>query len=216
MANGDAAAAAGLDTVAGTSDLRQGYDEINKTRDYLADHMTTGTHAATAINSGVLDAARIPNLPGTKITSAVASATAATSAGYATSAGSTVYANGPSGDAYSRPASGSGYFAVWMNSSLEFMRNTSSRRYKKNIRNWSGADAILRLRTVIFDRRGDDTPDDEVGFIAEEVLEHLPEAVVYFDDKIDGIVDRPIIAGLVSLCQAQQKQIDALIKKVGI
>lgn len=71
MANGDAAIAVGMDTVAGTADLRQGYDEINKTRDYLANHQTSGTHPASAINSGVLDAARIPNLPGSKITSEV-------------------------------------------------------------------------------------------------------------------------------------------------
>ncbi|MCB7135364.1 tail fiber domain-containing protein [Cellulosimicrobium marinum] len=49
MANGDAAAAAGMDVVPGTADARQGYDEINKTRDYLADHETNGTHAWSKI-----------------------------------------------------------------------------------------------------------------------------------------------------------------------
>lgn len=37
MANGDAAAAAGMDVVSGTADRRQGYDEVNKTRDYIAE-----------------------------------------------------------------------------------------------------------------------------------------------------------------------------------
>lgn len=37
MTNGDAAAAAGMDVVDGfTDDYRMGYDEINKTRDYIA------------------------------------------------------------------------------------------------------------------------------------------------------------------------------------
>lgn len=36
MANGDAAVAAGMDVVAGTADVRMGYDEINKSRDYIA------------------------------------------------------------------------------------------------------------------------------------------------------------------------------------
>ena len=209
MANGDAAAAAGMDTVPGTADRRDGYDEINKTRDYLAAHQTGGTHPASAITSGVLAAARIPNLPGSKITSAVASATSATSATTATEASR---ANGPTSAAYNRSATGSSWFAVWMNSALQFMRNTSSRRYKKNIRPWSAPDAVLGLRTVIFDRRGDDTPNDEVGFIAEEVLNVLPEAVVYFDGKVDGIDDRTIIAALVSTVQHLAGRIDELEK----
>lgn len=44
MANGDIAAAAGLPVVPPTADIRLGYDEINKTRDQVASHMTTGTH----------------------------------------------------------------------------------------------------------------------------------------------------------------------------
>lgn len=36
MANGDEALAAGLDVVGSGDDKRQGYDEINKTRDYIA------------------------------------------------------------------------------------------------------------------------------------------------------------------------------------
>lgn len=71
MANGDAAAAAGMDVVPGTADLRKGYDEDNKTRDYLAGHMTDGTHDASAITSGVLAEARIPAIPGSKVEGAV-------------------------------------------------------------------------------------------------------------------------------------------------
>lgn len=36
MASGDDAAAAGMDKVAGGAPRRLGYDEINKTRDYIA------------------------------------------------------------------------------------------------------------------------------------------------------------------------------------
>lgn len=38
MPNGDAAAAAGMDVVSGTADRRNGYDEDNKTRDYIAQY----------------------------------------------------------------------------------------------------------------------------------------------------------------------------------
>lgn len=58
MANGDKAAAVGMDVVAGTDDRRQGYDEINKSRDYLADHITDGAHRANQITSGTLVTAR--------------------------------------------------------------------------------------------------------------------------------------------------------------
>jgi len=40
MANGDNAAAAGMDIVPGTAQVRLGYDEINKTRDYVAAYAT--------------------------------------------------------------------------------------------------------------------------------------------------------------------------------
>lgn len=45
MANGDAAAAAGLPVVPPTADLRQGYDNINQLADRLAAHMVSGGHA---------------------------------------------------------------------------------------------------------------------------------------------------------------------------
>lgn len=59
MANGDAASQAGMDVVPGTADRRNGYDEINKTRDYLANHQTSGGHPADkVITSGQLPVAK--------------------------------------------------------------------------------------------------------------------------------------------------------------
>lgn len=48
MANGDAAAAAGLDVVPATAQRSLGYDEINKSRDYLVQHR----HPPTPTNKG--------------------------------------------------------------------------------------------------------------------------------------------------------------------
>lgn len=60
MANGDAAAAIGFDIVASTDDVREGYSEINKSRDYLAEHITSGQHSAAQITSGIFAAGRLP------------------------------------------------------------------------------------------------------------------------------------------------------------
>jgi hypothetical protein len=62
MATGDAAAAAGLAVFASTQDIRLGYDNDNVRGDELATHITSGTHPASAITSGVLALARIPAL----------------------------------------------------------------------------------------------------------------------------------------------------------
>lgn len=62
MATGDAAAAAGLAVFASTQDIRLGYDNDNVRGDELATHITSGTHPASAITSGVLALERIPVL----------------------------------------------------------------------------------------------------------------------------------------------------------
>jgi hypothetical protein len=67
MANGDAAAAAGLATFAPTQDIRMGYDNDNIRGDELAAHLTNGTHPASAISSGVFNLARIPVLDAGRI-----------------------------------------------------------------------------------------------------------------------------------------------------
>lgn len=45
MANGDAAAAKGMTVVAGTDPRKMGYDEINKSRDYIAKEIDDRTTA---------------------------------------------------------------------------------------------------------------------------------------------------------------------------
>lgn len=71
MANGDAAAAAGLATFAPTQDIRMGYDNDNIRGDELAAHLTAGTHPAAAITSGTFNADRIPSLDASKTGSGI-------------------------------------------------------------------------------------------------------------------------------------------------
>ena len=69
MANGDAAAALGFDIVAPTDDVREGYAEINKSRDYLATDITSGTRSAAQITTGIFAPDRLPVIaPATDIT----------------------------------------------------------------------------------------------------------------------------------------------------
>ena len=63
MANGDAAAALGFDLVLATDDVREGYSEINKSRDYLANDITSGTRSAAQITSGIFATDRLPIVP---------------------------------------------------------------------------------------------------------------------------------------------------------
>jgi hypothetical protein len=58
VANGDLAASVGMETVAGSEDINDGWDEDNKTRDYLAAHRLSGNHSASQITSGTLAIAR--------------------------------------------------------------------------------------------------------------------------------------------------------------
>lgn len=50
MANGDAAAAAGLPVVPGTKDVRLGFDDINALADAVAAHMVSGGHKWSKIS----------------------------------------------------------------------------------------------------------------------------------------------------------------------
>ncbi|MCU1439999.1 MAG: hypothetical protein JWP85_996 [Rhodoglobus sp.] len=59
MAIGDAAAAAGLEVVPSTQDLKQGYARINQKGDELAAEMTARAAADTALGTSKFDAAKI-------------------------------------------------------------------------------------------------------------------------------------------------------------
>ena len=98
------------------------------------------------------------------------------------------YAQGPDDATYTNTVSGGGFFAVWMDNTNRFGRNTSARRFKKNIRTHRiEPEKVLALRPVLYDRREKDGERDELGLVAEEVEELVPELAIYFDGKIDGV-----------------------------
>lgn len=85
----------------------------------------------------------------------------------------------------------------------------SSRRWKTNIQPMEGSlDKVKRLRGVSYDRKADGKPD--IGLIAEEVGEVIPEVVSYEENGKDAkSVDYArLVAVLIEAMKVQQKEIE--------
>ncbi|MFE7463112.1 tail fiber domain-containing protein [Streptomyces sp. NPDC057499] len=143
---------------------------------------------------------------------------------YLTSGGTISRANG-SDRPHSYSASGSGtYYAVWVDGSHNFCRNTSSIRFKENVRDYPvDPDGVLALRPVIYDRkttvdeRGtvQEGRKDEVGLIAEEVeAAGLDWLVNYLDGRVDGLRYDLLGVALVPVVQRQAAQIADLSERL--
>ena len=164
--------------------------------------------------------------PGTQITSQVASAASATEAGHAAEADGSQYG-------FQNNVAGSEFYALWVGNDggFHFGRNTSSIRYKTNVRPAPPADPkrVLNLVDVIYDRKetlevlpdGAEGPrrvfpgrKDEYGMIAEETVKHVPEIVTYYGGEIDGIRYDLMGVALLPLLKQQQAEIDALKQAV--
>lgn len=249
MATGDAAAAVGMDVVPGTADRRQGFEEINKTRDYLAEHRTTGGHPWDKITAKPnvvtspgtqamtlrYDARPVVGRDGAEVematygelvgvaNTAAAAQTAANAAAAAVGGKANAFsgadtvraAQGPTTDAYGRTVSG-GNFAVWMDTTLQFGRNVSSRRYKEDIEPHPvDPAAVLALRPVTYHRIDDpDAGAREYGLIAEDVNELLPSIVTWFDGQIDGVRYELLGVALLAVVKDQDAQLRALREEI--
>ncbi|WLW38574.1 tail protein [Streptomyces phage Verabelle] len=132
-------------------------------------------------------------------------------------AGDTIaWANGTK-QAHERSVSGSGpYYAVWVRGDGGFCKNTSSLRFKQNVRDHDvSADAVLNLRPVVYDRLpdedGGDYARDEFGLVAEEVGEHLPELVTHDEDGLIDTVRYDLLGvALLPVVQRQERKINDL------
>lgn len=141
--------------------------------------------------------------------------------GYLTSGSTISWANG-SKKPHNNAASGSGtWYSVWVEGNGTFCRNTSSIKFKKNVRDYEiDPDDLLKLRPVIYDRK--DTIDEEtgetkvgrkneVGLIAEEVeAAGLDWMVNYLDGEVDGLRYDLLGVALVPVVQRQAEQISDL------
>lgn len=129
----------------------------------------------------------------------------------------TDHADGVTPEAFARDVAGvpGSWYAMYMHSNGTMGRGTSSRRYKKNIRDFTlTAAQVLTLRPVIYDRKARDADDytpavsvDEVGLIAEEVEQVSPQLVEYRDDQVDNVRYHLIGVALLPLVQAHEQTI---------
>jgi hypothetical protein len=93
------------------------------------------------------------------------------------------------------------------------LTETSSLRYKRSIVNLSGAlETIMQLQGVSYKLKDSDVK--EIGFIAEQIEQVLPEAVIYKDGKPDSVAYSRITAILVEALKEQQRQINELKEKL--
>ncbi|USH44610.1 minor tail protein [Streptomyces phage BroPlease] len=143
--------------------------------------------------------------------------------GYLTSGSTIAWANG-SKKPHNNAASGSGtWYAVWVEGDGTFCRNTSSVRFKENVRDYTiSPDDVLALRPVIYDRKDQTREDgtvkagrkDEVGLIAEEVEQRLPWLINYLDGEVDGLRYDLLGVALLPVVQRQAEQISALEERL--
>jgi hypothetical protein len=89
------------------------------------------------------------------------------------------------------------------------LTETSSIEYKENIKPLSNFEGIYALNAVKYDRK-DGSQKGEVGFIAEEMYELLPELVSLKDGKPDSIKYTKLTTYLLEAIKDLKKEIDML------
>lgn len=125
---------------------------------------------------------------------------------------------------------------VFVESSGQMRRSTSSERYKENIEVWAGEDSVLRLTPVTFDGMvGEPEIDEEsglpvidkksgrkkvvmrttgetfLGLTAEDVAANFPWGAVYDDEGLpDAINWNAIVAGLIYEVSKLRGEVDTL------
>ena len=115
---------------------------------------------------------------------------------------------------YIRASAGS-YTAKITSGSAELTFDTSSARYKDNIRDSTyGLSAAMQLQSRMFEYKEDDQRTD-VGFIAEEVNEVIPELVVIDGEgRPDAVNYDRMTSVLLKAIQEQQATIEALTQRI--
>lgn len=106
---------------------------------------------------------------------------------------------------------GTTQYAVWVGNDggYHFGRNVSSIRYKENVRShYTDPANVLALTPVLYDKISGG--QNEYGLIAEQVAEHCPELISWFEGNIDSVRYDLLSVQLLNVVKHQDAQIQAL------
>ncbi len=93
----------------------------------------------------------------------------------------------------------------------------SDRRKKQNIQTINGAlDKVLKLRGVSFDWKDPEMKGHQIGFIAQEAKEVIPEVVLGSEETVYSMKYAPITAVLVEAVKEQQQLINNQQNKIDL
>lgn len=131
---------------------------------------------------------------------------------------------------FSNTVGGDTFYALWVGNDggFHFGRNTSSKKYKFNIRKHTANKGVLAIELADFDRKDQlrgpaegigpeqlvQGSRNEFGAIAEQVAEVFPEAVQYFEGEIDGIRYEMIGLGLVPVVREHDEKLDKIATRM--
>ena len=122
-------------------------------------------------------------------------------------------AGGGAGFPFSGSAEITGALAVTGTLSATTITETSALRFKENVNEITSSDIIYNLRPVTFDWK--ETGVHDIGLIAEEVNEHIPEMVSIDEDgNIEGVKYSKLTSLLIKAVQDQAQQIADLQKQI--
>ena len=112
--------------------------------------------------------------------------------------------------------SGAGTYALkWTTTSGLLTYDTSSEKYKKNIRSIFDTSRIYDINIKLFDRKDDGTIDD-FGPIAEQVYEVFPELAVVINNVPDGVKEGRAVWILLEEMKKLNKTIDSLQNRINV
>jgi len=162
--------------------------------------------------SGTGEGAYISIVNGSNLTLAIGNSSSITGASYENSP--MLYGNGQVWKVVNLTAGAGTHTMKWSNTANTWTYDTSSERYKENIRDSQyGLDAVLAMKSRQYNYIEGEKED--IGFIAEELVDVIPELVALNDkDQPDAVSYDRLTSVLCKAIQELNAKVEALEAKV--